>query len=90
MGMTLDDELEFLDLDELRSCATCGNPFCSGCEAPDRRREADALQSHAARLRAESAGLTRFVRCKWLTVALRCELQARRLVRPMKIDNGDA
>jgi hypothetical protein len=83
MGMTtLDDEVAFLDLDDLRTCAVCGDPFCAGCEAPDPRREAEALQSRAARLRAEAAGRPRFVRCRWLAAARKCELRARALVRP--------
>jgi hypothetical protein len=84
--MTLDDELEFLDLDALRGCANCGDLFCPGCETPDRRPEADALRAHAARLRAEAAGFPRFMRCRWLAAARKCELRARMLVRPMRVE----
>jgi hypothetical protein len=88
--MTLDDELEFLELDALRACAVCGDPFCASCEAPDRRREADALQAHADKLRAEAEKFPRFIKCRWLTEAMRYELRARRLVRPTRVDDDAA
>jgi hypothetical protein len=88
--MTLDDELEFLELDDLRGCATCGDLLCNGCTRPSRQPEADALEARAARLRAEAEGLPRFIKCRWLAAARKCELRARALMRPTRVDDDAA
>jgi hypothetical protein len=90
MGMMFDDNLDILDLDALRACSVCGDPFCPGCETPNRRRGADALRAHATALRDQAAGLPRFLRCRWLAAARKCELRARALMRPTRVDDDAA